>query len=392
MKKSLLLLIFCSFMSLWTIAVKADITLSKEYFPDDSFREDLVRILGIKEGDVITEEKIASTKTLDIHSNYFIGEDGLSGIEYFTALEELNCSSCMLTALDLTKNKALKRLNCASNYLTSLNIKGLDRLEYLNIHRNYDLPAPDLSTCSALTEINCGTNGFKGGSMDYLVEHLPQRKNEAKKGAFCVFNPRNGDLEKNECTKKQVATALERGWQPMYWNGRSWHNYEGIPTDNLIFTLKDGEISEENSKDFIVILNTLMETGELIGNEGDNGTAYTNKDGKPLFSLQMPEEGKVIVSLAENVSAADNITHELTNEERLALNQTFPIYDYFTIKSFILQFGSDNPADVNKDGAVDSADIVAVIKEMPDGDKKADVNGDGAIDSADIVAVIKAMK
>ena len=101
-------------MSLWTIAVKADITLSKEYFPDDSFREDLVRILGIKEGDVITEEKIASTKTLDIHSNYFIGEDGLSGIEYFTALEELNCSSCMLTALDLTKNKALKRLNCST--------------------------------------------------------------------------------------------------------------------------------------------------------------------------------------------------------------------------------------------------------------------------------------
>jgi hypothetical protein len=29
---------------------------------------------------------------------------------------------------------------------------------------------------------------------------------------------------------------------------------------------------------------------------------------------------------------------------------------------------------------------------MPNGDKKADVNGDGAIDSADIVAVIKAMK
>ena len=50
------------------------------------------------------------------------------------------------------------------------------------------------------------------------------------------------------------------------------------------------------------------------------------------------------------------------------------------------------PADVNRDGTVDSADIVAVIKEMPDGDKKADVNGDGVIDSADIVAVIKAMK
>lgn len=49
-------------------------------------------------------------------------------------------------------------------------------------------------------------------------------------------------------------------------------------------------------------------------------------------------------------------------------------------------------ADVNRDGVIDSADIVAVIKEMPDGDKKADVNGDSVIDSADIVAVIKEMK
>ena len=53
---------------------------------------------------------------------------------------------------------------------------------------------------------------------------------------------------------------------------------------------------------------------------------------------------------------------------------------------------AENRADVNRDGTVDSADIVAVIKEMPDGDTKADVNNDGAIDSADIVAVIKAMK
>ena len=58
----------------------------------------------------------------------------------------------------------------------------------------------------------------------------------------------------------------------------------------------------------------------------------------------------------------------------------------------VFKKGSFNPADVNRDGTVDSAGIVAVIKEMPDGDMKADVNGDKAIDSADIVAVIKAMK
>jgi len=57
-----------------------------------------------------------------------------------------------------------------------------------------------------------------------------------------------------------------------------------------------------------------------------------------------------------------------------------------------IRVGKANPSDVNGDNVIDSADIVAVIKEMPDGDMKADVNGDGVIDSADIVAVIKAMK
>ena len=61
-------------------------------------------------------------------------------------------------------------------------------------------------------------------------------------------------------------------------------------------------------------------------------------------------------------------------------------------KEVTIVVGGYTRADVNRDGTVDSADIVAVIKEMPDGDKKADVNGDTVIDSADIVAVIKAMK
>lgn len=67
-------------------------------------------------------------------------------------------------------------------------------------------------------------------------------------------------------------------------------------------------------------------------------------------------------------------------------------YEISYVKGTLTVVRVFNRADVNRDGVVDSADIVAVIKEMPDGDMKADVNNDGAIDSADIVAVIKAMK
>ena len=102
--------------------------------------------------------------------------------------------------------------------------------------------------------------------------------------------------------------------------------------------------------------------------EGDG--ASITKTGKKIF-LECTKAGTIVVC-----------AQQTGNNNYYESNKV-----YKTIR-----VGKQNPADVNGDGAVDSADIVAVIKEMPNGDKKADVNGDGAIDSADIVAVIKAMK
>ena len=55
--------------------------------------------------------------------------------------------------------------------------------------------------------------------------------------------------------------------------------------------------------------------------------------------------------------------------------------------------GADNAGDVNADGAIDVADISAVITIMAEGgeDLTGDVNGDGAVDVADISAVITIM-
>ena len=55
--------------------------------------------------------------------------------------------------------------------------------------------------------------------------------------------------------------------------------------------------------------------------------------------------------------------------------------------------GAQMKGDVNEDGAVDVADISAIITVMADGnyDKAADVNEDGAVDVADISSVITIM-
>ncbi len=52
----------------------------------------------------------------------------LTGIEAFTALTYLDCSSNQLTSLDLSKNTKLLYLNCSRNQLTSLDISNNKRL------------------------------------------------------------------------------------------------------------------------------------------------------------------------------------------------------------------------------------------------------------------------
>ena len=85
MKKKL----FTLLLALVTIATtaQAQVVLNAENFPDANFRAALASILGISEGDEITEAKIAATTTLNVYSRSIAD---LTGIEHFTALHRLD--------------------------------------------------------------------------------------------------------------------------------------------------------------------------------------------------------------------------------------------------------------------------------------------------------------
>ncbi|MBP3764724.1 MAG: BspA family leucine-rich repeat surface protein [Bacteroidaceae bacterium] len=146
----------------------------------------------------------------------------------------------------------------------------------------------------------------------------------------------------------------------------------GIGTMGSTLTLEEARVNVKalrpmvgtnDTKTLLVIKNSNVHAESTLS---DGGAITTFMHGIVLEDCKIitPEGGKTGIQVSD---ADGNVAKEVVIE---------PI----------------NPADVNQDGTVDSADIVAVIKEMPDGDKKADVNGDTVIDSADIVAVIKAMK
>ena len=81
----------------------------------------------------------------------------LAGIEYFSALDTLNCDANQLTALDLSKNTKLRWLFCRGNQLTNLNLSHNRELGNLNCEYN-QLIALDVSKCPVLVWMNCGSN------------------------------------------------------------------------------------------------------------------------------------------------------------------------------------------------------------------------------------------
>lgn len=85
------------------------------------------------------------------------GYSSLKGIEHFTSLEELDCSSNSLTELDLSKNSNLKTLNCGFNRIRNLDVSHNAMLTKLVCYWNI-LSELRLEQNVDLTELDCSYN------------------------------------------------------------------------------------------------------------------------------------------------------------------------------------------------------------------------------------------
>ena len=139
-------------------------------FPDRIFREYVAENIDKNQDGLLSAEEIAAVTKLDVSllsrldsagvsatelSQYGIAS--LQGIEFFTALEVLNCSVNKLTELDVSKNTKLKELECYSNQLKTLDISENINLELLNCSIN-QLTELDISKNVNLKIIHCISN------------------------------------------------------------------------------------------------------------------------------------------------------------------------------------------------------------------------------------------
>ena len=102
---------------------QGDVAIDETNFPDAIFRQYVLdKIDGDGDGKLSSVE---SEGVIGIYVSSIQGMDEISslkGVEYFTALKNLECSHNQLSSLDVSRNPALEYLNCSYNQLSNLDV------------------------------------------------------------------------------------------------------------------------------------------------------------------------------------------------------------------------------------------------------------------------------
>jgi len=165
MKNKKLLTIFLLLLSGFTYA-------QTTYVPDDNFENYLethdasgntVAVgdtnsmgNGIADDDSVLTSRITNVTSLNV-SNLNIAN--LTGIEDFTALQNLFCDGNNLTTLDITQNMSLQELYCRFNQLTDIDITHNTLLQNLVCSFN-SLTGLNISQNTALQHLQCSFNSL----------------------------------------------------------------------------------------------------------------------------------------------------------------------------------------------------------------------------------------
>ena len=211
----------CIYGTIPSIEAQTDKTeINETTFPDSNFRKWVLSQDYGADG-VLTNEELENVISIDI-SRLEIHD--LKGIEYFTALKDLNCMTNKLTTLNLSKNTALEKLDCGGNRLTTINLLENRKLRSLKCG-GISLTSLDVSNCTELDTLACSGNPLKTLDVSKntklrclecysnLLTSLDLSKNTALRRLHCNNNQLTTlDVSKNtaltllECSKNMLTT------------------------------------------------------------------------------------------------------------------------------------------------------------------------------------------
>ena len=131
-----------------TVPFGIGVAINETTFPDENFRTYVKENFDTTADDILTVSELEQVIEIDVS---FKEISDLTGVEYFAALQRLNCFDNNLTKLDVRQNAALQALFCDNNNLTALDLSQNKALQLLFCDNN-NLTVLDLSQNTALQE------------------------------------------------------------------------------------------------------------------------------------------------------------------------------------------------------------------------------------------------
>ena len=183
-----------------TVSEPITININSTNFPDDNFRNFVLEQDYGKDG-VLTGDEIKNITSIRVESKNI---SSLKGIEYFTALKELECNSNPLTYLDVSNNYALEKLECLNHQLTTMDLSKNTALKELRCSGGKNQTSLDVSKNTALEYLWCGHDNLTS---------LDVSKNTALKELICYYNQlttldvsKNLTLKRLDCSNNQLSS------------------------------------------------------------------------------------------------------------------------------------------------------------------------------------------
>ncbi len=235
----------------------------------------------------------------------------LTGIEDFTALQDLRCTSNQLTSLDLSQNVALTYLDCNTNLLTSLNVTQNIALTLIACQDN-QLTSIDVSQNTAVNLFFCFNNQI--GSLD-LTQNSALTFLDCSSNQLTCFNIKGGNNNINgnnfDATNNPNLTCIE---------------VDDPSLTGLIWTVANGSIDAQTS--LSTNCNNACSTTGLYEHSLSNLLFYPNPTSGSI-SIDLGELKTNLVGILTNSLGQVIITQEFEPTRFIKLDVNAPPGVYF---------------------------------------------------------------
>ena len=118
-----------SFTGEITIPFEIGVAIDAANFPGETFRTYVQENFDTTTDGFLSKDELEQVTQINVSSK---GITDLTGVEYFTALNELSCYDNSLTELDVRQNTALQTLDVSQNNLSELDVSKNLSLKYLD--------------------------------------------------------------------------------------------------------------------------------------------------------------------------------------------------------------------------------------------------------------------